>query len=172
MALIVEDGTGLANADAYVSLAEFKAYAAAVGYDLTEYTDEQIERAIRRATIWIDARYGATFLGTWVIATQRLEWPRADVYYRGVYLASNAIPQKLKSAVCEVTWQELSKPGSLNPVADPAPVKSRKVGDVEVQFAVSLSAIGSPPSFSIVDDLLSGIVKGRASAYVGRAVRA
>lgn len=170
MSLIVEDGTGLANAESYATVAEFKAYASKVGYDLTGKTDTQIEQALRRATAWIDARYGPLFQGQWSTAAQRLEWPRAGAVYRCNEIASDEIPEKLKDALCEATWRELSDQGSLSPDTGGDQIKRDKVGDTETEFRASSS--GFRPSVPAVDDLLCGLMKGRASAYVGRAVRA
>ncbi|UNK39375.1 hypothetical protein MNR02_06620 [Shinella sp. H4-D48] len=172
MALIVEDGTGLANAESYASVAEFKAYAGKVGYDYTTpaYSDTQVEQALRRATTWIDARYGPLFQGRWATTTQRLEWPRSGVVYRCNGIASDEIPEKLKDALCEAAWRELIDPSSLSPDAAVDQIKRDKVGDAETEFRASSS--GSHPVVFIVHDLLSGLTKGRASAYVGRAVRA
>jgi len=170
MVLIAETGEGLAAAESYATVAEFKAYAGKVGYDLTGKTDTQIEQALRRATTWIDARYGPLFQGQWATATQRLEWPRSGVVYRCNEIAPDEIPERLKDALCEAAWRELTDPSSLSPDAGGGQIKRDRVGDTETEFRASSS--GSQPIVFIVHDLLSGLTKGRASAYVGRAVRA
>ena len=51
MALIVEDGTGLADADALISRDYFETYCEGRGYDLSGYEgDTEVDPAIRRAS--------------------------------------------------------------------------------------------------------------------------
>jgi hypothetical protein len=172
MALTVETGEGLADAESYVSVAEFKAYAGKVGYNYTTpaYSDTQIEQALRRATVWIDARYRDQFQGSWTTSTQALEWPRSGVLYRRTAIDAYSIPDQLKNALCEAAWRELTSPGSMSPDQFGDQIKRDKVGDVETEFRAG--AVGARPWVPIIDDLLSGLLKGRASAYVGKAVRA
>ncbi len=68
MSLVVEDGTGLSNADSYVALADVTAY-------LTKYASAatlaawsagasiDTERACRNATHYLDAQYGSRLPG-------------------------------------------------------------------------------------------------------------
>lgn len=171
MALTVETGLGLADAESYVSVAEFKAYAALVGYDYTTpaYTDTQIEQALRRATIWLDARYRSAFQGEWTVSTQALEWPRAGVVYRREGVDAYSIPDKLKNALCEAAWRELADHGTLSTDQSGDQIKRDRVGDTETEFRAG--AVNARPWLPVIDDLLAGLLKGSAMAYVGRAVR-
>ena len=169
MVLTVETGAGLADAESYATVAEFKAYAGKIGYDYSDYTDTQIEQALRRATTWLDARYASTFQGIWTTSTQALQWPRSGVLYRLTSIDSDEIPSKLKDALCEAVWRELAYPGRLTPDAMGGEIKRDSVGDVSTEFR--LLAVGQSPSLKIVDDLLADLLTGRASAFVGRAVR-
>lgn len=168
MALIVEDGSGLTNAESYASVAEFKDYADKVGHDYTGYTDTKIEQALRRATTWLDARYARSFKGEQTKTDQALQWPRTGVWYRLFSVGAFTIPDKLKNALCEAAWRELVTPQSLSPDRTEN-VKRDRVGDVETEFRSQ--AVGLAPSFPAVDSLLVDLVMDR-SAYVGRAVRA
>lgn len=172
MTLTVETGVGLADAESYASVAEFKAYAAKVGYDYTTptYTDTQIEQALRRATVWLDAKYRDQFQGTWTVSTQALEWPRSGVLYRNTAIEAYSVPTLLKNALCEAAWRELTLPDGLSPDQAGDQIKRDKVGDVETEFRVG--AVNARPWVPVLDDILSGLLKGRATAYVGKAVRA
>jgi hypothetical protein len=75
MALVVETGAGLSNADAFGSLADFKTYHDARGNSYATYPDADIEKAIRRATDFLCRYY--TFVGTKKTKAQALAWPRA-----------------------------------------------------------------------------------------------
>lgn len=171
MAITVETGAGLADAESYASVAEFKAYAALVGLDYTTpaYTDQQIEQALRRATTWLDAKYRDQFQGMWTFSTQALEWPRSGVLYRRSGVDAYSIPAKLKNALCEAAWRELTLSDGLSPDVTGDAIKRDRVGDAETEFRAG--SVGARPWIPIIDDLLSGLLKGTATAYVGRAIR-
>lgn len=79
MALIVEDGTGLADADSYISLADARTYAENYGYSLPA-TDPEAEILIRQGTLDVDAN---EMKGSKLLDTQSLSVPRVDVYCDG-----------------------------------------------------------------------------------------
>ena len=74
MSIIVEDGTGLTTAVAYVAVADADAYHTAMGNTAWTGTDAAKEIALRRATQYLDNRY--TYRGTRLTSTQALEWPQ------------------------------------------------------------------------------------------------
>ena len=73
MALILEDGTGLADANSYAAVAAFRAYWAERGVAITA-TDAEIEAALIRSTDYIDATY--VFHEVPLSGDQALENPR------------------------------------------------------------------------------------------------
>jgi hypothetical protein len=80
MALIIEDGTGVLNADSYVSASRAQAFASSLGLAWPENVTAA-EQALRRATRFIDASYRGRFLGVRVKGrAQALEWPRSGVF--------------------------------------------------------------------------------------------
>ena len=107
MALIVEDGTGLLDADAYVSVAQFKEWCGNRGYRWEEAEDFQIEEQLRLATGWIDTYQ--RYKGTRLKAEQTLEFPRDNL----VDWSSHTIlgvPHRVKQACCELAFKGLSEP--------------------------------------------------------------
>jgi hypothetical protein len=61
--LVVEDGTGLANAESYASLTYVRTYHADRGSSvLTSGSDAAVEAALRRATRYVDG-YGQRWVG-------------------------------------------------------------------------------------------------------------
>lgn len=78
MALVVEDGTGRADADAYVSVTDADAYLADYGTPASwsSATTTTKEEAIRRATRAMDALFGQRWKGVRKTQTQALDWPR------------------------------------------------------------------------------------------------
>jgi len=175
MSLTVEDGSGLANAESYVSVSDAAAYAAARGLAFPVSPIAPAEQALRRATAWIDGKYRSRFPGSRTHSRgQALEWPRmyatdAD----GNEIASDEIPVEIVNATIEAAVREMASPGSLSPDVTPGKVKkSARVGDIEVEYAVGTgNAYDQRPVVSVIDGILSSLL-GSASPYVARAVRA
>jgi len=104
MALVVEDGTGLSNAESYISVADADIYIAAYkGADATwdDATDAAKEIAARQATQYIDGLYN--WIGEPETSTQALDWPRNYVYDELGY-AVDGIPTNLEQATAEVMF--------------------------------------------------------------------
>jgi hypothetical protein len=173
MAIVVEDGTGKSDAESYLSVEEFKTYADGVGYDYSDYTDTQIEQALRRGTMWFDAIYGVLLAGDLVSTTQALALPQDNLYdYRGNLAPSDSIAPVFKKATAEGVYRELVSPNSLLPVVvETEIIKSVKVDTIGVEYEKSSrGAYGSIPSLSVVDGMMrpwvgirnAGVVTGRA----------
>lgn len=165
MALVVEDGSGLVNADAYLSVAEFKAYVLK-NYSVTDpVTDEDIEQAIRRATRFIDGHYGSRFFGYRVESTQSLMWPRGGVWQfatTAFILEDDVVPQRVKDATAEAAIRELASPGSLTPDRVPSKqVLQRTVGPITTVYA---NVAATRPVVTVIDELLAPIVSGVGSS--------
>jgi hypothetical protein len=99
MTLIIEDGTQVANANTYVSDAEYVAYAAARGKTIASTADNR-EIQLIKSMDYIEA-FRSKFKGDKVAQTQSLQWPRYNVEIDGFYIDSDVIPQELKDAEME-----------------------------------------------------------------------
>jgi len=136
MALIVEDGTCVANANAFVTRDELISYAAdyypatVVGYD--ETTDSAILRASRWLSTFPDWD-GAMACGR---GLQGLAWPRSGVTdCNGDSIPDDEIPVEVKQAAYLAALAELSTPGILSPIVTPGQqVKRVKVDVIEQEF--------------------------------------
>lgn len=174
MALTVEDGTGLADADAFVSLTDCDAYHTARGNSAWTGTDADKESAIRRATAFMT--YAFTWKGFPLNGRdQALAWPRSGVTDNdGYYVAVDEVPREVVDATCEAALRELESPGSLYPdVTLTDRVKSEQVGPLRVEyFANAMSAEASRLVVTIIRDLVRGLLKASGGIYSGRAVRA
>lgn len=120
MALTVEDGTGLPDADSYASIAEADDYHLLFG-DAREWEDArdaQKEVALRIATLYIDTTYQNRWLGVPVSQFQSLAWPQLYQHGQtGISGAFNELPRGLKYATAEAALRNLQEPGGL--LADP-----------------------------------------------------
>ena len=115
MALVVEDGTGLSNADSYQSLTDADLYA--TNYGLTAWSaltaspgvdDTQKEIALRNATLNIDI--SRIYIGEKLNDDQSLEFPRIPEDEIGM-------PQKVRDA-CVILADLFIQGVDLNEVAE------------------------------------------------------
>lgn len=84
MAFIVENGTGLSNANALISAGFYREYHTSRGRAIDgAVTDAQIQGWIVRATDYISKRFGTRFSGSRVSTTQALPFPREGVVIDG-----------------------------------------------------------------------------------------
>lgn len=139
MSLTVEDGTLVAGADSYVTLAEFQSYAANRGWTLRG-TDPEDEIDVRRAFDVVNRQW--QYIGD-EVGAQVGAWPRSHPDFD-----ANEIPQQIKDAQCEVAY--LIR-GGLNPLATvKGVVKSAGAGPARTEFLGGLST----PRLVAVEGLL------------------
>jgi len=82
MALIKEDGSIVANANAYADAADADAYQVDRGRDAWANADAAVkDAALVRATEYIESRFALRFAGSPVGDVQELSWPRTGVAY-------------------------------------------------------------------------------------------
>lgn len=81
MALIVEDGTGLATAESYISVTAATTYFSNIGETAWAAlaSDAVREACLRKATSFMLGRYRPRWDGTRKGTTQALDWPRSLV---------------------------------------------------------------------------------------------
>jgi DnaT-like ssDNA binding protein len=105
MALIVEDGTGKADAESYCTVAEATAHLTARGLGADwEAVDDRREACLRKATEYITQLYRPRWKGQRLTEAQALDWPRSGVRridFDGYY-AENAVPAEVKKACAEL----------------------------------------------------------------------
>ncbi len=134
MALVLEDGTGLANANSYASEATLGTYADDRGLTLAS---GDAEAALIRASQWLDSTYRSRFQGYRVRErAQALEWPRFSVYDASGFLVdSDSVPVEIVSATCEAAIRELTEAGSLAPDLDRGgQIKELGAGSVRIVY--------------------------------------
>lgn len=190
MALIVETGLGLPNAEAYQSVSSLMAYCDARGLDYSAFEGQTVlfEQALRRATSYIDNRYRNRFTGYRTNRReQALEWPRNGAYVQYfdqnvIYLQSgtgvgnvdydiidpNTIPPELINATSEAACRELVSPGSLTPDLDRGnAISSLKAGSVAITYASGAPAV---TVYLAIEQAISGLLLPE-SMYSGTSIR-
>jgi hypothetical protein len=129
MAIVIEDGTGLADAEAYISVADADTYFAARGNAAwAALTEPQKEQALRLGTDYMGQAYGQRWCGTRTTTTQALDWPRTGA----CGIAADVVPVAVKRANAELAVRAsagvlLSDQG--------AQVKQEVVGPISVTYA-------------------------------------
>ena len=159
MALIVADGTGRADAESYISVADASTYHTNRGNTAwAAASSGDQETALRRAADYMQQAYRLRWKGYRVWLSQALDWPRSGVIYRDSYLSAfyltTEVPGEVRHAQCELALRALSE--SLNPDVTQA-IKSETVGPLKVEYD-SYSPPG--PVFISIDQLLLPLLKG------------
>lgn len=158
--MIVEDGTGVAGADAGISEAWFEAYCEARGITIPS---GDVEAAIVRATAWIEGQYGSQFPGVPVNGRdQGLSFPATGAYdRRGYEIPSDSLPREYQQAIAEATLRELASAGSLLPDRTSAPqVRRKKLGSMEIEYAVADGGRAAYPDFPAIRGILAPLLTG------------
>lgn len=158
MAITVEDGTGLSNADSYLSVANADTYHTNFGNSAWTGTTAVKEAALRKATQYLDSTY--MWKGDISSTTQSLNFPRINIEDSQGRILDDTIPIKLKDATAELALAALSS-DLVGITTNSNYVTYEKVGDLEVKYAS-----GSPTGReynkvnAILADLYDSIIGG------------
>lgn len=158
MSLIVEDGTGLAAADAYVSAADADARHSSLGNtNWSSLTSDEKDQAIRRATLYMEQAYRSRWIGCRVHEAQALSWPRYDVFVDGYWIDSEAVPADIANACADLAFKAAS--GDLNADLTRGVVR-KKIGPLETEYDRN-----SPQSvrYRAIDMVLAPYLKGSSA---------
>jgi len=105
MAFIIEDGTGVADANSYGSVANYRAYWLDRGRDLSGQPDPDIQGYLVRATDFIESNYGTRWRGSRSTLVQALGHPRSGIYIDSVLLPSDSLSAQLQNATYEYAYR-------------------------------------------------------------------
>ncbi|MEI6207301.1 MAG: DnaT-like ssDNA-binding protein [Desulfuromonadales bacterium] len=175
MALICETGAIVAGAESYCSVSEADTYHAKNSNTTWIGADAVKEAALRKAARYLDGHYRGRWMGYRVQPiTQTMEWPRLYVPFVGAapglvpgheyasYLPSNAIPQRLKEAQCELALRALSGDLAADLTASVRRTRS-KIDVIENEYEYTPGAKAGQLEYQIVDQLLSDYLKPAGS---------
>lgn len=102
MALTVEDGSGVLDADSYIAASFVATYADAYGEDKTGWlalSSSARDAACRVAAVVLDSRWRFRFPGLRATEDQGLAWPRSDaLYIDGYPIDYQSIPVEVQRA--------------------------------------------------------------------------
>ena len=172
MALIVEDGTGRADAESYCSVAEATAYHNKRGSSKSDAWDaiDDKEASLRLATEYMLAVYRPLWIGSRLTYLQALDWPRIDAQIEGVagggygYYPPNyptdEVPVLVKNACAELALRTAN--GDLITDEDRT-TKRETVGPITVEYKD-----GAPKQvrFAYVDSMLQTLFNGSSGSML------
>jgi hypothetical protein len=173
VSLIVEDGTGLANAESYISAANADTYhsnrANTAWAALSTPTKEAL---LRKATDYMLEVYRPRWSGNRATTTQALDWPRFNVPMRDgpsaaggtwvAYYPLNSVPPAVVNACAELALRANS--GDLTPDLSQA-IKSEKIGQIETVYQDYSAAT---KTYRAIDNLLSPLLAAGGGIRVAR----
>jgi hypothetical protein len=127
MAIVVEDGTGVAGANSYVTEAEYVAWLGERGLNDNVHT---ISEHIYKAMDYLEAQ---NFIGVKANKNQALQWPRHSVWVDNYPVDATEIPKQLKLAQFELMLAEHNGDSLLSPVE--RQTVQETVGAISVTYA-------------------------------------
>ena len=168
MALTVEDGTGVAGADAYCEVAAVDTYHTNRGNTAWTGSNTVKEQAIRKATDYIEARFARRFVGTRYSKAQGLSWPRTEAYDRDGFLRDDEIPEELVEATAEYALRALSAALLPDPTSNEGAVirVKEKVGPLEEETEYASGSTSQLPAYPAADRKLTPILKAGGSVAI------
>lgn len=158
MALVVEDGTGMDDAEAYITVADADTYFSGRGNTAWAALGTPAkEAALRLGADYMEATYSQRWKGDRVSETQALSWPRDDVEVNGFDVDNDAVPLAVARANAELAVR--ASAGDL--LADQsAQVKQEVVGPISVTYQDSAR---QSVRYAIVDGMLAPYLSGSAN---------
>ncbi len=172
--LIVEDGTGVVDANTYIDRTDSAEYHRLRGNSLWAVATENDQvLALIRATQYIDTRWH--FRGVIFVEDQGLIFPRESLFYdRNGFDVSETVPEQIEDATCEYALIVLGDGVDLVDLApipdqsDPGSItmKREKVGPIEEETRYkATSGLRTTLSYPLADKIIttSGYLRGDGS---------
>ena len=174
MALIAEDGTGLATAESFCSVAFADAYLDARGFTpWAALVTLDKERSLRKAADYMEQMYRERWAGYRTTGTQTLSWPRTLVPQkdapggyrtRPFYYANNIVPVLVQNACASLAYRASTT--ALAPDLGRQTVRE-KVDVIEVDY---LPGARQSIRYIEIDNMLSILFElGANNIHLGRA---
>lgn len=172
--LIVEDGTIVAGAESYISVADADLYFSnrgnATWAALTTTVKEQL---LRKGTDYLGQAYRLRWKGSRVSADQALDWPRNyverddfepsqlngySVIGGTTFYPNNIVPTEVKNACAEMAFKANS--GDLIPDLSQL-VTREKIDVIEIEYSEYSAQL---PRYKAIDYLLAPFLQGNSNS--------
>lgn len=169
--MIIEDGTGLNNANSYVSLDYANDYFFARSNDVWQNLEEDKKAVcLIKATDYVDSTF--KWRGIKSTAEQSLRFPRKNLIDDDGYTIEG-IPNALKDAVCECAVLISSGAQMFKKQSEKGVVTSEKIGDLAFTYDVT-TKIKDSSVYDAITLRLRGLYEetSKAKIYSGNVRRA
>ena len=167
MPVVVEDGTIVANANSYNTLAELREFALARGIALSA-VDATLTKELTLAMDYLESLRDK-YQGIKISQDQPLQFPRIYVIVDGFAVPSDEIPALLKQAQCQLVIEIENNVDIMPTFLEPA-IKKETIGPISTEYAVSNGSYFEP-FMSKVDSLLKPIFKNVSEGFTIRTMR-
>lgn len=155
--LIVEDGTGVANANVYCSLDFVKNYCESRNLAISA-NDDELAQAMLLAMNYIESKE-PSFDGQRNSTTQTLSYPRKYAVVNGFNLGASVVPTQAKQALAHATFL-INDGVDLQPIFESSFLKEASVGSLTAKFSeTKLKTKDGSDYFAPVDDILSQLYR-------------
>ena len=154
MALTLETGEGLPDADSLVTLEEVRAFATSRGETVSD-DDDVLEAEIRKAHDYL-ATKEQQLKGYRRTEGQALPYPRNDVVIYGYLLDTGEIPIQAKNAIAQIVIE--GETTELLATSDGKVVIEETVGPISTKYAAS-GASSTTPVLPRVDNFLQPLLR-------------
>jgi hypothetical protein len=174
MALTVEDGSALADADSFAELTFIDAYLAARGKTTWAALSESVrELHARNACDYMEQVYGLQYIGTRYSKAQGRAWPRTGAYLYGELVLDDEIPILLQQVQAELAYRSSTLSGGLLPDIETGAggvVKRTrsKVGPLEEEIEYTEGTSVAYPTFPAVTAMIAPLLKRGGAKRVFR----
>lgn len=171
---IPEDGSGVQDANSYLSVDELIDYADILGYDANDISPEVIEKRLIRAAIILDSRFRDRYKGSRANEGQGLEWPRSDATYAdGEKIPDTTIPREVKLGIVEIFFLIESGTDMQPTIQAQGNIKSERVKAdvVEEEIHYTSDVERYEDIYVKVEDVMSRITGGLSDRFKLRIVR-
>jgi len=163
--LIVEDGTGIEDANAYADIPYVENKL--MGDRLTQFTalsEDEKEAAIIAGSQLVDISY--EWMGNRKTLGQGLAWPRTGVELDGFTV--EGVPAAVKKATCEAVWLSMTEESLFSTENNKEVARERVEGAVDISYVNPKDKVNvSVTRFEILDKLLRGLYGKDEPAGVG-----
>ena len=155
MALIIEDGSNVENANSYVPVADLVMYARMRSVTIPDM-DEDIEALLIRAMDFLES-LRAKYQGEKTNASQLLQWPRTGVTVDNFSVDKTDIPRELKYGQMALAL-EAQENDLLENETGKGPVISEKIGPIDIKYE-NTGKVEKVAAFAKANALLAPLFK-------------
>lgn len=163
MTLIVEDGTKPANANSFVTRADFIAYALSKGVTIAD--EDATDVMLVKAGQYINSKE-PQLKGDLTERDQPMAYPRFNLVLEGWSWSGTEIPRQVILAQMELALDINDGVDLWNPPANPNLTAKRE----RVEGAVEVEYFGNDNAFKVSRDSLSGAIMATLMRYNGMSI--